>query len=326
MAREPLRFALGNTVWTRALFDGSVRVEGFPVEFPTDISLTDRLYGVRRGAFAGGDPAITDCILDRVNEGAGERAVLLPVFLISGFRHRTLVMRRDGPRPEELAGRILCVPRILTPGSVWMRGLLHDEYGIGRDQIRWATVHSADNDADWPYVYKRFDYPEGLEGVRAATEMLNRGEIDALIHPGVHEAHSLFGGDLMLEPTLQRNPKLWSPLGEPERIADYFRRTQVYPLVHALAVQERVAQAHPGLLEALVEAFRWARERAPDYMSPAERELHRREQELLGTDPTAYRLGPTQRRALETVIRYLCEDGLLGRAPALIELFPADAE
>jgi 4,5-dihydroxyphthalate decarboxylase len=325
MAAEPLRFALGDTVWTRALFDGSVGVADFPVELAKDVSLIDRLYGVRRGKFAGGDPAITDCILDRANRTADAPAIILPVFLISGFRHRTLLMRRHGPGPEALAGRVVCVPRILTPGSVWIRGLLADEFRIPREAIRWATVHGAENDAAWPYVYKRFDYPEGLEGVRAATQMLEAGDIDALVHPGVHEAHSLFGDDPMIQPTLARHPELWSPLGDPDAIADYYRRSGVYPLVHALAVQERVARDNPGLVDALVDAFQRARERAPTYMTPVERELEERQQQLLGVDPTEYWLGPGQRRALETVIRYLQEDGLIDRAPSLEELFPYHA-
>lgn len=322
MTTEPLRFAIGETWWTRALFDGSVAVDGFPVEFPRDVTLTDRLYGLRRGTFAGGDPAFTDCIIDHATDAAVQQAVLLPVFLLSGFRQRTLLMRKDGPRPEALAGHTVCTPRVLTPGAVWLRGLLQDEYGIRREQVQWVTAHAADNDAAWPLVQRRLGYPEGLEGVRAAAELVASGQLDALVHPGVHEAYSLFGGDQMVEATLQRYPALWSPLGQADRIVEYFRRTGVYPLVHGLALQERIAREHPGLPEALVHAFQRARERALDYMPAEARTLHLQERELLGSDPTRYELGMGQRRSLEALVRYLAEDGLIPRKPSLSELFP----
>lgn len=317
-----LRFAIGNTVWTRALFDGSVKVDGFDVELPDPVPLEDHLYGVRRGDFAAGDPTFTDCVLDRANGTDGEQTILVPVYLISGFRHRTLITRRNGPAVEDLTGRTLCMPRVLTPGGVWMRGLLQDEFGIQRTQVKWVTVHSADNDADWPYVERRLNYPEGLAGIRAAVGMVSKGELDGLFHPGAHDAYSMFGGDPMIGPVLQEYPDLWSPLGDPDRLVDYFRRTGIYHFVHALAINESVARAHAGLVDAIVTAFAAAREKAPNYMSTEQRSFHDRERTLLGCDPTAPELGALQRRSLETLIRYLDEDGLIRQRPTLDELFP----
>jgi 4,5-dihydroxyphthalate decarboxylase len=256
-----LRFVIGNTHWTRALFDGTVKVDGFQIEYPEGWDLTDRLYGVREGRYDGGDPAITDIVRDKAN-GGGESTLMLPVFLVSGFRHRTLIMRRDGVAPAELAGHTVCIPRVLTPGGVWLRGMLQDELGVRRDQVEWVTVHSIENDADWPYVRRRLDYPEGIEGVRVAVQMVKSGEFDAIVHPGVHEAHSLFGGDYMVEPVLRDNPDLWSPLGDPETIVAGFKRSQVYPLVHALTLRTQVVEENPGLVDALMDAFGKARERA----------------------------------------------------------------
>jgi hypothetical protein len=48
-----IRIAIGENLWTRALVDDSVRVDGFAVEFHSKVTLPDRLHGVREGKWHG---------------------------------------------------------------------------------------------------------------------------------------------------------------------------------------------------------------------------------------------------------------------------------
>ena len=214
------------------------------------------------------------------------------------------------------------MPRVLTPGAVYVRGLLADEFGIGRESVEWHTIHGAEEDADWKWLKGRLSKPEGFEAVVAAAAMLNRGEFDALIHPGGHGFFSLFGGDQMIGGTLKRFPDLCEPLGNAEAIAAWFKKTKIYPTVHGLQLRADCLDAHPGLADALVDAFSrgWAASEAR--LDGHERELIERERSLLGFDPYRYELGEVQRHTIEKLMDYLQADGLLQRRFTVEELFP----
>jgi 4,5-dihydroxyphthalate decarboxylase len=215
---------------------------------------------------------------------------------------------------------------VLTPGGVYVRGFLADEFGIGRDSVEWHTIHGAEEDAEWKWLKGRLNKPEGFEAVVASAEMLSRGEWDALIHPGGHGFHSLFGGDAMIGGTLKRFPGLYEPLGNPEEIAAWFKKTKIYPMVHVLQLRTDCLEENPGLAEELVDLFRkgWAASEAR--LDSGERELLEKERALLGFDPYRYEIADVQRTTIEKLMDYLQADGLLTRRFTVKEIFPfADA-
>ena len=222
--KKTVRIAIGDNLWTRALVDETVRVAGFSVEFCSKVTLADRLHGVREGKWHGSDGTLTDYLLEK-EAGLGVPKLALPIFTLGGFRHRTLLMRRRGVAVEDLKGRRVLMPRVLTPGAVYVRGLLADEFGLVRESIEWHTIHGAEEDAEWKWLNGRLRKPEGFEAVVAAADMLRRGEFDALIHPGGHGFFSLFGGDQMIGGTLRKFPDLYEPLGNPADIVAWFRKT-----------------------------------------------------------------------------------------------------
>jgi 4,5-dihydroxyphthalate decarboxylase len=318
---KPLRIAIGDNLWTRALVHGSVQVEGFPVEFHARVTLPDRLHGVREGKWDGSDGTMTDYLLEK-DAGLGVSKVALPIFMLGGFRQRTLLMRRNGISVQQLKGRKILLPRVLTPGGVYVRGFLADEFGIGRHMVEWHTIHGAAEDANWRWLKGRLDKPEGFEAVVTAAEMLSQGEFDALIHPGGHGFYSLFGGDQMIGGTLKRFPDLFEPLGDPRAIASWFKRTSLYPIVHTLQLRADRLDENPGLAEALVHAFTRAWTASEARLDSQPRELIAQERALLGFDPYRYELGEVQRRTIEKLMDYLQADGLLDRRFLIEELFP----
>lgn len=318
---DAIRIAIGDNLWTRALVDGTVRVEGFSVKFDAKVSLPDRLHGVRDGKWDGSDGTLTDYLLEKAQD-AGVSKVALPIFMLGGFRQRTLLMRRGGPSVKELGGRKVLLPRVLTPGGVYVRGLLAEEFGVPRDAVDWHTIHGAEEDASWKWLKGRLGKPEGFDAVVAAAEMVVRGDFTALIHPGGHGFYSLFGGDAMIGGTLKRFPDLYEPLGDANGIAAWFRRAGIYPVVHALQVRRDRLEEHPGLAEALVAAFTRAWMASEARLDAKEQELIDRERTLLGFDPYRHELGAVQRRTIEKLMDYLQADGLLGRRFTIAALFP----
>ena len=323
--KKPVRIAIGDNLWTRALIDGSVRVDKFSVNFHAKVTLPDRLHGVRDGKWDGSDGTLTDYLLEK-DRDAGVPKIALPIFMLGGFRQRTLLMRRGGPSVKELSGRKVLLPRVLTPGGVYVRGLLAEEFGVAREKIDWHTIHGAEEDADWKWLKGRLSKPEGFEAVVAAAEMLNRGEFAALIHPGGHGFYSLFGGDAMIGGTLKRFPDLYEPLGDANEIAAWFRRAKIYPVVHALQLRRDRLEENPGLAAALVDAFTRAWKASESRLNAEERDFIDRERSLLGFDPYRYELGEVQRRTVEKLMDYLQADGLLGRRFTLTDLFPLKGE
>jgi 4,5-dihydroxyphthalate decarboxylase len=241
--------------------------------------------------------------------------------MLGGFRQRTLLIRREGVAVENLEGRRVLMPRVLTPGAVYVRGLLADEFGIARESVQWHTIHGAEEDADWKWLKGRLSKPEGFEAVVAAADMLSRGEFDALIHPGGHGFFSLFGGDQMIGGTLKRFPGLCEPLGNAETIAAWFKKTKIYPTVHGLQLRADCLDANSGLADALVDAFTRAWSVSVARLDAPERELLDRERSLLGFDPYRYELGEVQRHTIEKLMDYLQADSLLRRRFTVEELF-----
>jgi 4,5-dihydroxyphthalate decarboxylase len=319
--RKPIRIAIGDNLWTRALVDGSVRVEEFPIEFHSNASLPDRLHGVRDGKWEGTDGTLTDYLIEK-DTGAGVPKIALPIFMLGGFRQRTLLMRREGVSVTGLSGKRVLLPRVLTPGGVYVRGFLADELGIQRDSVDWYTIHGKEEDAEASWLKGRLSKPESFEAVLSAAEMLSRSEWDALIHPGGHGFHSLFGGDKMIGGTLKRFPNLHEPLGIAGEIAAWFHRTKIYPMVHVLQLGADVLEQNQGLAEALVNAFSRAWAASESRLDVEERELLEKERSLLGFDPYRYELRDVQKRTVEKLMDYLHADGLLQRRFTMKEIFP----
>jgi hypothetical protein len=183
-------------------------------------------------------------------------------------------------------------------------------------------------DGEWRYLSRR-------GGCQASELMswLTGGEIDAVLYPGGAGGHWFNWvsegsgspspdpyGDL--EEMVKKSPDLYFPIGDVESHLRWFRRNQIYPLYHCLAIRREIAEAEPGLCPALVAAFDQAAQQAFDYMSASERSLCQREAELLGVDPNVCGLSPVNKKTVEKCIDYLEADGLLPRRPTIDEIFP----
>jgi 4,5-dihydroxyphthalate decarboxylase len=320
-------------IWTRSLFDGAVKVDGFDVSFestPFDQRTSRRLRGEVEEKYAGAEQVLTDYIV-RVARDAEKELVALPVFVTRGMVHRKFVMRRGGA-PSKLKGCVVGMGRVLGATSVYLRGLLEDEYGVGRGDARWLAAEPLASDAAMGEEWKHLNERGGIK----ASEMISKlgaGELDAVIYPGGAGGHWFNWlvesgasrtpdpyGDL--ENMVAANSNLAFPIGDPAEQVQWFKKYKIYPTYHCLAVRKSAADAHPGLGAALVAAFDRAAKEAPRYMTADERKLYEREQALLGVDPNACGLNDLNKRTAEKCIDILAGDGLLPRRVTAREIFP----
>jgi len=320
-------------IWSRALFDGTVKVDGFDVSFenaPFDQRTSRRLRGEVEEKYAGAEQVLTDYIV-RLARGVEKELIALPIFVTRGMVHRKFVMRRGALAPNDLKGRTIGMGRVLGATSVYLRGLLEDEYGIRRSDARWLAAEPLTSDGamgrEWRYLRER--------GGIKASEMIPRlgaGELDAVIYPGGAGGHWF---NWLLESGASRTPdpygdleqmvasssNLCFPIGEPAAQVQWFKKTKIYPTYHCLAIRKSLGENSRGMGAALVQAFDRAAKEAPRYMNADERKLYEREQELLNVDPNACGLNDLNSRTVDKCIDILEADGLLPRRVTAREIF-----
>ena len=98
-----------NCIWTKALLDGSVKVNGFDVVFEAavfDQRGSSRLRGEVEDQYAATEQVIPDYLL-RIARGTEEEFVALPIFVTRGMVQRKFVMRRDTKTPKDLKNRAI---------------------------------------------------------------------------------------------------------------------------------------------------------------------------------------------------------------------------
>jgi 4,5-dihydroxyphthalate decarboxylase len=128
-------------------------------------------------------------------------------------------------------------PEYQVTASVWIRGILEDEYQVKPSDIRWRAGGLYEPSRTEKVT---FSAPAGVELERIGpgktlSEMLLAGEIDAIIGPrapeGFHQGHPDI---LRLFPDYI------------ERGKDYYRRTGIFPIMHLLAAHKKKIRELPG--------------------------------------------------------------------------------
>jgi 4,5-dihydroxyphthalate decarboxylase len=308
-----LTLGLAVTPRTRALFDGTVRPEGIQLscksQFGDGLDNTGaRHRAILGGAIDGGECSTSSLILARMR-GAPLRG--LPVFPARQFRHRCIYcpVTSTLSHPSELKGKRVVAHRYNATTAVWLRGLLENEYGVTPEQMEWYVAEpDVGEEADSPppsSVTVNFIPPPRTR--EHALELVENGAIDAALEP--------YG-------SLAKNPKLRRLLKDHRREeADYFRRTQVIPVIHTLVLQEEPVAKQPWILDSLLSAFRKARALEEKYLTEEERNEARWLSEIIGYDPYAYSFDDSTRKSLDALIRCQMQQELLSREPVLEELF-----
>ncbi|NBY62819.1 MAG: ABC transporter substrate-binding protein [Betaproteobacteria bacterium] len=238
--------------------------------------------------------------------------VALPVFLSRMFRHSSIYKRNDRGinTPSDLIGKKVGVVEYQMSAVLWIRGMLLDDHGIHADQIQWyqSGLNTVGRKEKFPLNLPD-DFPLiTVESGETLSEMLENGFLDAVISPQPPDCYqpSKFG-------TISR---LFEKFALEEK--EYYKRTKIFPIMHALGIREDIHRRHPWLVKNLFRAFEEAKKiSAEDLFEMAAPKIglpwivsHAAETvDILGDDFWPYGI-VANRHTLEAMMRYSYEQGL----------------
>ena len=315
-----LTFGCGPSDRVAAIFDGRVRIEGCELScFP--IGPEEAFHR----AFAGQDFDLTELsasslILTTARGDA--KYFALPIFLSRVFRHSAFYIRTDrGIRsPQDLRGKLVGVPEYQMTAALWARGILSDEYGVKSQEIRWRNggLHKAGRGERTPISLPPEFELQSIPLSRTLSDMLAAGELDGVV---TARAPACFTARA---PNVGR---LFPDFRAAEE--EYYRKTQMFPIMHLLAIRKTLVEANPWLAMSVVKAFYEAKQIAMaemeeigvlSVMLPWLSDDLKRAQAVMGAD--VWRYGVVEsRKEIDAMLRYSVEQGLSRRQVKLEELF-----
>jgi 4,5-dihydroxyphthalate decarboxylase len=246
----------------------------------------------------------------------------IPAFVSRVFRHGDIYIRTDRgiQAPSDLRGKIVGVPEYQMTAALWIRGMLSDEYGVKTSEIRWRNggLQKPGRGERTP-----ISLPPGIELKTIAADqtlsgMLASGEIDALI-TAVRP--------LCFTEKAPNVGRLFPDYREAEEA--YYRKTGLFPIMHMMGVRRSLAEAHPWLPGSILKACMQARSIALEElkstgmyyaMLPWLSDDLSRAEAVMGANMWPYG-APSNRKALEAMLRWSFEQGLAPRLGSVEEIF-----
>jgi len=311
---------------TEALIDGRAQVEGCDINFE-ESGIGDINTNVFSGpqTFDVTEIGLHPFMLAYANEGFRDYS-LLPIFPIRVFRHKSIFIRTDRgiKGPEDLRGNKVATPGFSSTSLTWLRGIVQHEYGVKPEEIQWV-VSSRDSSAKAAGKVSKQEsmVPQGLSVSKGPagkdeSDLLESGEVDALFHAAEPRAY------------IEGHPKvarLFPDFRTTERA--YFKKTGIFPIMHAVAIRNSLVEQHPWLPKAVFDAYSKAKNLMYDHLKKmgwasislpwAAQEIEET-RALMGDNFWPYGITPN-RKALEALFRYSYEQGLAGRKLTIEELF-----
>ena len=311
MSRLKLTLACGAYDLLRPLMEGTVQPAGIDLNVVTMASPERHGRMLRHEEFDVCELSLI-AYLVALDQGRTFRAI--PAFPHRRFRHGYMVKRTDAgiDRPSDLNGKRVGLDTLQNSAGLWMRGILQDHYGVDLKTVEWWCQEEEDipfEPAAWMKVHR---VPHG----KNVDQMLLDGELEGALYP--ETLPSMRNG----------NPKVALLFPDPKQAEmEYYKNGGFFPIMHTVVVKNPILAEHPWVGISLVRAFQQAKEicyaRNSDPRSFAlvwVQDLMREQKEIFGADPWPYNL-EENRKALEAVIRYEYEQGMIKKKPEPEDLF-----
>ncbi len=299
---------------TLALILGQVQPEGIDLDYVVDLPnpIFRRMFTTDE--FDGSELSSSNFIVERAR--GDRRFVALPVFPSRLFRHNSIYVNVDAgiERPEDLRGRRVGVPEYLQTANFWARGILQDEYGVSPRELRWVRGDPEKLSVPLPTYLDLADAPPG----RTMSDLLEAGEIDALISPRVPACFAA------------GSPRVRRLFPDYPRVeAEYFQRTGHFPIMHLVALRRHVYEQDRSIPRRLYDAFLEAKRRAYEALGqgvflttslPLQLAYVEETRALFGDDPFPYGVA-RNRHTIEAIARYVHEQGMADRILSVDDIF-----
>jgi 4,5-dihydroxyphthalate decarboxylase len=321
MSRLPITIATWDYDRVRPLVDGRVRVEGCDVNYitmPVE-ECFERAYF--HGEFEVAEIGFSPYLI-ALSRGTPPY-VAVPAFLSRMFRHSAVYIRSDRSiaGPADLKGKRVGVPEYQMSAVLWFRGYLQDEFGIAAKDLVWVQggLENPGRREKFPLnLPPAFPLETAPEG-QSLSQMLADGALDAVM--AARRPSCFVAG----HPKVRR---LFPDYRAAER--DYFRKSGIFPIMHAVGVRRDVLERQPWLAASVYKAFAQAKRLADAEFAettalkiglPWVNAEFDETRALMGDDFWSYGLNEANRKTLAAMARYSYEQGLAVRLLTVEEMF-----
>lgn len=301
-----LRAVFQRRPYTNAVADELLRPK-LTLDFVEVDLIAKAMEGVCDLEYDIGEVTLTDYMICR---DLNKPIVGIPVFVTRNFLHdRIWVNTRAGIKsPKDLEGKRVGLKSYTQTAPFWNRTILSSEYGVDLSKITWVNIEDG-HVRDYRNPANVIPAPAGA----TLATMLEAGEIDAADDPARPFTDR--------EEKWDYDPELIKPLMSDSHAAsaDWYKRTQVYPILHMIVVKQSALQRFPSLAADLFNAFCKARDAwMQQITNPAV--YRQRGRDIVGRDFLPYGV-EANRATLEFACKHAYEQGVTAKLLGINDLF-----
>jgi len=244
--------------------------------------------------------------------------VALPIFISRSFRYGNLYVKEGSPLTcvSDLRGKKIGLPEYGMTMGVWIRGMLSDLHGISANEIEWVTTRDPVLSPIPSGVARRGIKVSHLDEM-TVWDALTRGLVDVAI--GRPSPDSQHAGPF--RPLLN---DYWT------YDVAYFRSTGIFPIMHTIAVRRNLCEEASGYERLIFDAMCHAKSVAIEELRDCAGTLSVTLPSLpwvvesaiatFGANWWPYGI-EANKKALETLLRYCHEQGVVESLQSVDELF-----
>lgn len=313
----------------RPLIDGFVKTEGLDIDWIL-LPPSETIYRMLQfKEFDVSEVSLSGYLLS--HEKNDEPFVAIPVFPVRAFRHRSIYINTKSgiEAPKDLKGKVAGTPRYRQTASVWIRGMLSDEYGIKNESLSYIVGGTNQREREWKYWEGETQGPSWREDVKIETmpsgrnlsDMLENGDIDVLY--SASEPKCFVKGSSNVK-------RLFPDYVTTER--KYYEKTGIFPIMHVVVIRKDVYKKNKWIASTLFKAFSESKKKLYDeiynpggtaatkYILPWALPEIERTKLIMGEDFWPYGV-EQNRKCIETFSRYSFEQGLARKIFRADDLF-----
>ncbi|MPZ96308.1 MAG: hypothetical protein GEU96_15690 [Propionibacteriales bacterium] len=322
-----LTLAIADYDRVSALADGRVKPEGFDLDVQT-LAPSETFYRMlKEDAFDISEMSLSSFLIAREQ---GKEWTAIPVFPYRTAFHVNVYVNETAGivDPGDLAGKRFGLTEYQVTAALWARGVLQHEFGLDLREVEWFVERSQalSHGGETGFVP-----PPGIRITEIGPDdtlaaMVVDGRLDAVLpSPYPRMASRLNRTD---EAELARTPGVARLFPDPAAEVDrFFDKYGYLHLNHTVVIQNRVLHELPDLPQRLMAAFTQAKDLAYDGLERLRKSslvsgalLVEAQRRRYGDDPFPYGLA-ANRNALEALVGYSADQGLIASAPPVEELF-----